>query len=197
MGWALRLKLRARIQRQGGHPRWITLGPQASACTAMLVTIERQAEACGFRGTSPGNCCFYQFFEPIRQGDGKGELMAARAHLAPGLADDVDELVARVVRVVAGEIAELSGKEAQAGGVFERLGFGVAIGGGLSHQQADAFAGYRIHAGGEQNLLRTFTLAFVHGLAPGQVTRLVHRERRAGNGPAFQVLSTGGETQRQ
>ena len=52
--------------------------------------------------------------------------MAAIAHLAPGLADDVDEFFSGVVGVRGGEIVDLVFEEHQAGGVFEGLGAGVA-----------------------------------------------------------------------
>jgi len=131
-----------------------------------------------------------------RQGEPERELLGARAHLAPGLPQDVDELAAGILRVLRREGLNLALEEHEDRRVLERLGPGVGLEARLGDPRRGVLCPVGGQAGLEEQLPRALGLLKVEGPAPCEVPGLPGGERAARNPPAFQVLASGCETQR-
>lgn len=131
-----------------------------------------------------------------RQIEGERGGLRGGAHLAPRLAEDIDELLARIVGVLRREGADLVFEEDEARGVLERLRAGVFLQIGLRDPRRDLGGLGGWDAGIEREGAGALGLLGVERAAPGEVAGLALGKRRAGREPALEVLRARGEAQR-
>jgi hypothetical protein len=130
-----------------------------------------------------------------RELEGERGLLGGGAEFAPGLAENIDKLLARVVGVLRGEGADFVFQKHEHGGVFEGLRAGVGFQAGFGNPGGDIVGFGGGHAGGEEQRAGAFGLFHVERAAPREVADFAFGKRRARREPAFEVLAAGGEAE--